>query len=165
MKVNTRSCVSSIGSWDPFSRRPLNRRRIPQLNPPHLHQEDICSLQMMERKAFSPYSHPTSLNSFNAYPARYDEPQLYLNDLPPVMDREPLTTNLHVGINPAANSPLDHKSDSTLSPVPGYRPKFADLRIYPIKSCRGTPIKKSFLTKCGIDFNRIWMFVDAGTLK
>ena len=40
-----------------------------------------------------------------------------------------------------------------------------DLRIYPIKSCRGISIKKSFLTKRGLDLDRRWMFVDAETFK
>jgi hypothetical protein len=58
-----------------------------------------------------PYSHPTSLNSFNAYSARYDETKLYLNNLPPVVDREPSTTNLHCGMNSTANSALNHESE------------------------------------------------------
>jgi len=43
--------------------------------------------------------------------------------------------------------------------------EIADLRIYPIKSCRGISIKKAFLTKRGLDLDRQWMFVDAETLK
>jgi uncharacterized protein YcbX len=43
--------------------------------------------------------------------------------------------------------------------------EITDLRIYPIKSCRGISIKKSFLTKRGLDLDRRWMFVDAETLK
>ncbi|KAG0650426.1 amidoxime reducing component 2 [Hyphodiscus hymeniophilus] len=43
--------------------------------------------------------------------------------------------------------------------------EIADLRIYPIKSCRGISIRKSFLTKRGLDLDRRWMFVDAKTLK
>jgi hypothetical protein len=56
-----------------------------------------------------PYSHPT-LNSFNAYSARYDKTQLYLNNLLPVMDREPSTTNLNGGINSTVDSSLNHES-------------------------------------------------------
>ncbi|CZR68824.1 probable MOSC domain-containing protein 2, mitochondrial precursor [Phialocephala subalpina] len=40
-----------------------------------------------------------------------------------------------------------------------------ELRIYPIKSCRGISIKKSYLTRRGLDLDRRWMFVDAETLK
>jgi uncharacterized protein YcbX len=40
-----------------------------------------------------------------------------------------------------------------------------ELCIYPIKSCRGISIKKSYLTKRGLDLDRKWMFVDAETLK
>ncbi|KUJ10927.1 uncharacterized protein LY89DRAFT_655773 [Mollisia scopiformis] len=40
-----------------------------------------------------------------------------------------------------------------------------ELRIYPIKSCRGISIKKSYLTKQGLDMDRRWMFADAETLK
>lgn len=54
-------------------------------------------------------------------------------------------------LNPFAGS-------STISEV-------TDLRIYPIKSCRGISVKKSFLTKKGLDLDRRWMFVDAETLK
>jgi uncharacterized protein YcbX len=41
----------------------------------------------------------------------------------------------------------------------------SELRIYPIKSCRGISVKKSFLTKTGLELDRRWMFVDAETLK
>jgi uncharacterized protein YcbX len=43
--------------------------------------------------------------------------------------------------------------------------EITDLRIYPIKSCRGISIRKSFLTKHGLDLDRRWMFVDAENLK
>ncbi|KAE9379708.1 hypothetical protein N431DRAFT_365008 [Stipitochalara longipes BDJ] len=43
--------------------------------------------------------------------------------------------------------------------------EISDLQIYPIKSCRGISIRKSFLTKRGLDLDRRWMFVDAETLK
>ncbi len=62
----------------------------------------------MQRLVSIPYSHPTSLNPFNAYSARYDETQLYLNNLPPVVDGEPSTTNLRYGISSTANRPLNH---------------------------------------------------------
>ncbi|TVY82106.1 Mitochondrial amidoxime reducing component [Lachnellula suecica] len=39
------------------------------------------------------------------------------------------------------------------------------LRIYPIKSCRGIQITSSFLTKRGLDLDRRWMFVDGSTNK
>ena len=50
-------------------------------------------------------------------------------------------------------------------PQPSTVSEITDLRIYPIKSCRGISIKKSFLTKRGLDLDRRWMFVDAETLK
>jgi uncharacterized protein YcbX len=40
-----------------------------------------------------------------------------------------------------------------------------ELRIYPIKSCRGISLKKARLTKQGLDLDRRWMFVDAKTHK
>ena len=43
--------------------------------------------------------------------------------------------------------------------------EITDLRIYPIKSCRGISIQKTFLTKQGLDLDRRWMFVDAENLK
>jgi len=55
------------------------------------------------------------------------------------------------GLNPFA-------SPSAVSEV-------TELRVYPIKSCRGISIKKSYLTKRGLDLDRMWMFVDAETLK
>jgi uncharacterized protein len=48
---------------------------------------------------------------------------------------------------------------------PMVQSEISDLRIYPIKSCRGISIKKYFLTKRGLDLDRRWMFVDAETLK
>jgi uncharacterized protein YcbX len=41
----------------------------------------------------------------------------------------------------------------------------ADIRIYPVKSMREIPIKKSLHTKGGMDVDRLWMFADAKTLK
>ena len=43
--------------------------------------------------------------------------------------------------------------------------EITDLRIYPIKSCRGISVRKSHLTKRGLDLDRRWMFVDAETMK
>jgi uncharacterized protein YcbX len=43
--------------------------------------------------------------------------------------------------------------------------EITDLRIYPIKSCRGVSVPKSYLTRQGLEFDRRWMFVDAQTLK
>ncbi|KAL2071986.1 hypothetical protein VTL71DRAFT_11329 [Oculimacula yallundae] len=40
-----------------------------------------------------------------------------------------------------------------------------ELRIYPIKSCRGISVQKSFLTRQGLNLDRRWMFVDAKTMK
>jgi hypothetical protein len=57
-----------------------------------------------------PYSYPTSLNSFNAYSARNDETQIYLNNHPPV-DREPSTSNIPGGISSTANSARNHESE------------------------------------------------------
>lgn len=49
--------------------------------------------------------------------------------------------------------------------VPSVQTEITDLKIYPIKSCRGISMKNSFLTKRGLDLDRRWMFVDAKTLK
>lgn len=79
-------------------------------------------------------SHQNPLRSFEAYSARYDETQLYLNSLPPAVDREPSTTNLDGVINSAADSPLNHASEfvslADASPIPdpppiesGYSPE------------------------------------------
>ena len=38
--------------------------------------------------------------------------------------------------------------------------EIADIRVYPIKSCRGISVKKTTLTRQGLDFDRNWMFVD-----
>ncbi|KAI1843062.1 hypothetical protein JX266_010751 [Neoarthrinium moseri] len=35
----------------------------------------------------------------------------------------------------------------------------SDLRIYPIKSCRGISVRSSFVTRKGLDLDRNWMFV------
>ncbi|KAH7370190.1 MOSC N-terminal beta barrel domain-containing protein [Rhexocercosporidium sp. MPI-PUGE-AT-0058] len=43
--------------------------------------------------------------------------------------------------------------------------EITELRIYPIKSCRGISIQKSLLTKQGLDLDRRWMFVDAEDMK
>ncbi|KAH6721644.1 MOSC N-terminal beta barrel domain-containing protein [Leptodontidium sp. MPI-SDFR-AT-0119] len=40
-----------------------------------------------------------------------------------------------------------------------------ELHIYPIKSCRGISVQKSYLTRQGLDLDRRWMFVDAETMK
>ncbi|KAH7018604.1 uncharacterized protein B0I36DRAFT_368611 [Microdochium trichocladiopsis] len=37
-----------------------------------------------------------------------------------------------------------------------------DLRIYPIKSCRGVQVQSAALLKTGLDLDRNWMFVSAG---
>lgn len=39
--------------------------------------------------------------------------------------------------------------------------KIVDLRIYPIKSCRGISVKSSTLTQKGLKYDRCCMFVDA----
>jgi hypothetical protein len=54
---------------------------------------------------------PNALGSFEAYSARYDQTQFYLNSLPPAVDREPSTTNLDGAINSAADSPSNHASE------------------------------------------------------
>lgn len=36
-----------------------------------------------------------------------------------------------------------------------------DLRVYPIKSCRGVSVPSTFLTRKGLEFDRQWMFVNA----
>ena len=38
--------------------------------------------------------------------------------------------------------------------------KVAQLRIYPIKSCRGIVLSKAKMLKTGLEFDRNWMFVD-----
>lgn len=43
--------------------------------------------------------------------------------------------------------------------------EISQLRVYPIKSCRGIEVKKSFLTKGGLDLDRRWMFVDGTSNK
>jgi hypothetical protein len=57
-------------------------------------------------------SQQTPASSFEAYSARYDETQFYLNSLPPTVDREPSTTNLDGVVNSAADGPLNHVSES-----------------------------------------------------
>ncbi|KAG4440729.1 hypothetical protein IFR05_003773 [Cadophora sp. M221] len=48
---------------------------------------------------------------------------------------------------------------------PSAASEITELRIYPIKSCRGISIQKSYLTRQGLDLDRRWMFVDAETMK
>ncbi|KAJ9626744.1 hypothetical protein H2204_009889 [Knufia peltigerae] len=38
--------------------------------------------------------------------------------------------------------------------------EITDLRIYPVKSCRGISLKAASLTRQGLEFDRKWMFVD-----
>lgn len=45
--------------------------------------------------------------------------------------------------------------------VPAY--EIVDLRMYPIKSCRGFTVPKTTLRLHGLDLDRRWMFVDART--
>lgn len=40
-----------------------------------------------------------------------------------------------------------------------------EIRVYPIKSCRGFTVQKTKLLKTGLDLDRNWMFVDAATMK
>ncbi|KAI9720144.1 MAG: hypothetical protein M1828_005790 [Chrysothrix sp. TS-e1954] len=49
--------------------------------------------------------------------------------------------------------------------TPNIVTEVAELRVYPIKSCRGISIKSTTLTRQGLDFDRRWMFVDAETKK
>lgn len=37
----------------------------------------------------------------------------------------------------------------------------SELRIYPIKSCRGIKVDSTYLTRQGLDLDRCWMFADA----
>jgi len=39
--------------------------------------------------------------------------------------------------------------------------KIVEIRLYPIKSCRGFKVKEAILLKSGLDLDRQWMFVDA----
>lgn len=41
----------------------------------------------------------------------------------------------------------------------------SDLRIYPVKSCRGISLEASTLTRKGLDLDRNWMFIDPNTRK
>jgi uncharacterized protein YcbX len=43
--------------------------------------------------------------------------------------------------------------------------RISQIRIYPIKSCRGIIVKKAKLLRTGLELDRNWMFVDAKTLK
>jgi uncharacterized protein YcbX len=43
--------------------------------------------------------------------------------------------------------------------------KIQEIRIYPIKSCRGFKVDKAKLLKTGLDLDRNWMFAEASTLK
>ncbi|TID16769.1 Molybdenum cofactor sulfurase [Venturia nashicola] len=43
--------------------------------------------------------------------------------------------------------------------------KIQEIRIYPIKSCRGLKVQKTKLLKTGLDLDRNWMFAEASTLK
>jgi uncharacterized protein YcbX len=43
--------------------------------------------------------------------------------------------------------------------------RITELRVYPIKSCRGIVVKKAKLLKTGLDLDRTWMFVDAEKLE
>lgn len=56
-----------------------------------------------------------------------------------------MSFNMLNNLNPFAYSP-------TITEI-------TELYIYPIKSCRGIPIKSSFLTTHGLEFDRRWMFV------
>jgi uncharacterized protein YcbX len=53
---------------------------------------------------------------------------------------------------------------STKLPIP--RPiKVKELRIYPIKSCRGMVVKSAKVLETGLELDRNWMFIDAKTMK
>jgi uncharacterized protein YcbX len=43
--------------------------------------------------------------------------------------------------------------------------KIVEIRVYPIKSCRGFKVEKAKLLKTGLDLDRQWMFVDAGKMS
>jgi uncharacterized protein YcbX len=43
--------------------------------------------------------------------------------------------------------------------------RIAELRVYPIKSCRGFTVQKTKLLRTGLELDRKWMFVDAATNK
>ena len=43
--------------------------------------------------------------------------------------------------------------------------EISDLRIYPIKSCRGISLKSTVLTRKGLDLDRNWMFINTSTNK
>lgn len=58
---------------------------------------------------------------------------------------------------------------NAINPVSSATPlattEISQLRIYPIKSCRGIQLRTSTLTVQGLDLDRRWMFVDAETNK
>ncbi|PNS18102.1 mRNA cleavage and polyadenylation factor CLP1 [Sphaceloma murrayae] len=43
--------------------------------------------------------------------------------------------------------------------------EISELRIYPIKSCRGISVRETHLKMSGLDLDRNWMFVDAADMK
>ncbi|KAF2397548.1 MOSC-domain-containing protein [Trichodelitschia bisporula] len=62
-------------------------------------------------------------------------------------------------------SRITHQIAST-SDIPKPPPtKVKQLRVYPIKSCRGIVVQKAKVFKTGLDLDRNWMFVDATTWK
>jgi uncharacterized protein YcbX len=61
---------------------------------------------------------------------------------------------------------LGNVKPSASSDIPIPPPtKIKEIRVYPIKSCRGFTVSKTKLLKTGLDLDRNWMFVDASTLK
>lgn len=56
----------------------------------------------------------------------------------------------------SALNPFARASQRTVSEI-------TELRVYPIKSCRGIVVSSSFLTSQGLDLDRRWMFADAKT--
>lgn len=56
-------------------------------------------------------------------------------------------------------SPADVKM--TAPAQVGRQMTITDLRIHPIKSCRGISVKSAHLTRKGLQYDRQWMFVDA----
>ncbi|KAF2757804.1 hypothetical protein EJ05DRAFT_401811 [Pseudovirgaria hyperparasitica] len=55
-------------------------------------------------------------------------------------------------------------SKSTYRPIPVQRPNIrpttiVDLRVYPVKSCRGFSVKSTNLLQSGLELDRQWMFV------
>jgi len=64
-----------------------------------------------------------------------------------------------VAVAAAANFILASRKSRATSPLSS--DDIVDLRIYPIKSCRGIKVQSAKLLKTGLDLDRNWMFISA----